>query len=681
LTVTSYVLRVSAVTGEDGTTYHGGAVLVSFNQYDDYLPGDRVTLRGTLDEPGTFDDFDYRGYLADRGIPARIYRPAIDSVAPGSSSPSRWLTSLRLKLDRSLQRSLPEPESSLAAGIAFGRDDGLAPDVKDDFNRSGLRHLVAVSGSNVTLVTALIYLLAIPAIGRRWAWLPAGVAIVAYLAVAGLAPSVVRAGIMAVIFLAGSVAGRPQSGLPGLVAAAMLMTALSPGLATDVGFLLSATSTAGIIVFYPHVHRAVRRATAHWKFLAAPEWVCQTAALSVSATIATTPISWVVFGRISFVSPIANLIAEPFFVLAFWTSVLTAGAGLASGTVGVWLGAATYYPLAFITRCAATLASVPGSTVDVSKGSPAAALGAYLGLGALGLFAYRFQGAQQQEQQATTDRRHAANRFVLGGAVGATLVAVVPISLLPARHSSELRVAFLDVGQGDAALITTPHGKQVVIDGGPSGLALVRDLSAVMPHWDRSVDAVVLSHPQEDHVAGLVELERRFSVGAVFDNGRDNSTGTFGYYEDAFASRQLLVSGSTIVIDGTRFEVLWPPADFVTDELNDTSLIVRISYGDRSILFTGDAEDRALSELAAESTVDADVLKVPHHGSKTTGAWFFDAVHPSVAVISVGAGNQFGHPSPETLAALSPYQVLRTDEHGTITIATDGRSLKVSSER
>src|SRR5512147_3171496 len=166
-----------------------------------------------------------------------MYRPSVRQREGGAASIGRWLTSERLKFDRALSRSLPEPESSLAAGIAFGRDDGLSFETSEEFNRSGLRHLVA----------ALMYLIAVPVIGRRWAWIPAGLAITAYLGAAGLAPSVVRAGLMALTFLIGSVLGRPQSGMPALFAAVILMTGISPGLATDPGFLLSATATAGII--------------------------------------------------------------------------------------------------------------------------------------------------------------------------------------------------------------------------------------------------------------------------------------------------------------------------------------------------------------------------------------------------------------------------------------------------
>lgn len=682
LTVTAYVVRVEQVSGPDGLTLHGGKVLVQFNQYDRYLPGDRVRIEGELEPPGDGAPSGYREYLARRGINATIYRPAVREVIAGEPSVNRWLTGQRLEFDRSLQRSLPEPEASLAGGIAFGRDDGLSPEVAADFNRAGLRHLVAVSGSNVTLVAGLMYLLFIPLIGRRWAWIPAALAIASYLCAAGLAPSVIRSGLMALTFLFGAVIGRPQSGLPALAATVIAMTAVSPALATDPGFILSATATAGILAFYPTLLAVLRSVTSRRQWLAFPEWTLQAAALTTSATVATTPVTWAVFGRVSLISPIANVIVEPVFLLAFWASVLTSVVGRISVDAGVLCGDATFYPLTFIVTCARSFGSLPYASLDVPLQSTSMAALAYAVLAPAALLAYRFPLRASEEPRPVRQRRAFANRFVTGSAVGLTALAVVPITLLSHPGDGGLTVRFFDVGQGDAAFVTTPHGHQILIDGGPSGLGLVQALSGAMPHWDRSVDMVILSHPQEDHMAGLPELAGRYSVGALKDNGRDNTTRTYGYLRDAFAGADAsLAAGDSFLVDGVRFEVLWPPRAYSDGELNDTSLVVRVSFGDVSFLFTGDSEAPVHRALIAAGVGHADVLKVPHHGSKTTDPALVQALSPTLAVISVGAGNIFGHPHPDTLEALSGVRVLRTDQAGTVTVRTDGQRLTVSTSR
>ena len=680
-TTTGYVIAVRDLQTEDERHFGGGKVLVQLNQYDRYLPGDRLVVEGKLEAPGGAAAAGYRAYLARQGISATIYRPAVRQSETGAASMSRWLTSQRLKFDRALSRSLPEPESSLAAGIAFGRDDGLSAETSEEFNRSGLRHLVAVSGSNVTLVAALMYLIAVPAIGRRWAWIPAGLAIAGYLGAAGLAPSVIRAGLMALTFLVGSVLGRPQSGMPALFAAVILMTGISPGLATDPGFLLSATATAGIIAFYSRIHGLVRGLGARRWRVPLPDWACQAAALTLASTLATTPILWVTFGRVSLISPIANLVVEPVFVLAFWASLATAAAGRVHTEFGILAGDLAFYPLRFIGWCAATFGNAPGSAVEVPRAGASLALAVYAVLVPVALLAYRFPALPAEEPRSLQRRRAASNRFVVAGAAGATLVAVFPVSLLTGGSGEALTVRFLDVGQGDAALITTPHGRQVLIDGGPSGIVLARRVSESVPHWDHSLDAVILSHPQEDHMAGLPELAARFSIAKTWVNGRENGTGTYRYFQSALAATATLSAGNHFAVDGVDFQVLWPPTDYQPRELNDTSLIVKISYGHTSFLFTGDSEAPVHESLIAAGELKADVLKVPHHGSKTTDPDLFPAVSPRLAVISVGAGNQFGHPNAATLEALRTIPVLRTDEHGTVTVRSDGANLRISTER
>jgi competence protein ComEC len=263
-------------------------------------------------------------------------------------------------------------------------------------------------------------------------------------------------------------------------------------------------------------------------------------------------------------------------------------------------------------------------------------------------------------------------RYGYAAVAGALVVGGWWFTVRPMAPDHDLAVAFLDVGQGDAALLTTPGGYQVLIDGGPSGIDLMRELGAVMPHWDRSIDVVVLSHPQQDHLAGLVELGRRFDVKIVYDAGAANTSATFATYDEEFGVRTSIRAGHAFELDGVRFEVLWPHT--LSGDSNQDSLVLRVDYGGRSILFTGDIEAAPQQALLAGASVGADVLKVPHHGAATSDDAFFEAVDAQIAVVSVGT-NTFGHPRQETLDGLAPARVLRTDQHGrvVVTIGSDGR--------
>jgi competence protein ComEC len=265
---------------------------------------------------------------------------------------------------------------------------------------------------------------------------------------------------------------------------------------------------------------------------------------------------------------------------------------------------------------------------------------------------------------------------------GALAIAVIPVSLQLRGGPGELEVAFLDVGQGDAILVTTPHGQQVLIDGGPSGSRVVAQLAEVMPHWDRSLQQVVSTHPQEDHIGGLAEVAARFEVGEFSGNGFRSSSLSYTALAEEASEVTTLSRGDSFERDGVRFEVLWPPADLDPEtDLNDTSLVVRVTYGQTSILLMGDSEGPVHEALVEEESLAADVLKVPHHGSKTTPAWLFAEVNPAVAVISVGSGNIYGHPHPDTLEALGSAPIFRTDLDGRIVIRSDGSEISVSTER
>jgi competence protein ComEC len=320
--------------------------------------------------------------------------------------------------------------------------------------------------------------------------------------------------------------------------------------------------------------------------------------------------------------------------------------------------------------------------MEAGGGSVSAAVGVSSVLGGLAWLAYRFRPGGISEPPPVRDGRRLTRQVLVFAGGGAAALAIVPVSLSPRGGPGELEVAFLNVGQGDAILVTTPSGQQILVDGGPSGILVADELAAVMPHWDRSLDAVVLTHPQEDHAAGLVEVARRFSVGRYYTNGFDNPTVSHAAFKREGAPLVNLAEGETIELDGIRLDVLWPPRGFApAGDLNNTSLVIRLEYGSTSFLLTGDSEAPALEEIMSSGAGSADVLKVPHHGSQTTPPSFFQAVSPSIAVISAGEANAYGHPHQATLDALAGTRLLRTDIDGRIVVRSDGHRLAVSTER
>ncbi|MCG2686400.1 MBL fold metallo-hydrolase [Candidatus Parcubacteria bacterium] len=263
---------------------------------------------------------------------------------------------------------------------------------------------------------------------------------------------------------------------------------------------------------------------------------------------------------------------------------------------------------------------------------------------------------------------------------GVFTAAVICGVLVAQRPDGQLHIWFFDVGQGDAIFIQTPENHQILIDGGPTARVL-ECLSEVMPPFDRSIDLVVLTHPHADHVVGLLEVLKRFQVSAVVANPVVHPTDEYQEWLELLRQQELEVReayvGDRIRLGEVAFEVLWPSEEFIRDglagdNLNNTSIVLHLSYGDFTALLTGDAEADVQARIRLDSPVD--VLKFPHQGSKDSlNIEFLEAASPKLIVITVGKNN-FGHPSPQVLEAVAERDLwmMRTDQDGTVEVASDG---------
>ncbi len=250
---------------------------------------------------------------------------------------------------------------------------------------------------------------------------------------------------------------------------------------------------------------------------------------------------------------------------------------------------------------------------------------------------------------------------------------------------SELEIVFFDIGQGDAIFIETPQRHHILIDGGPSSI-ISEKLAREMPFWDRTIDLIILTHPEKDHLSGLIEVLKRYKVENVLWTGIVRNTSEYQAWLKLIKEEGSNVfeakAGLGIKAGRAALDVLYPFENLAGREFensNDTSIVNRLIFGENSFLFTGDISQSVETELADD--LDSDILKVSHHGSKTsTAKEFVEAVSPKIAVISSGRNNSYGHPHQETLETLADYDinVLRTDELGDIKIISDGKNYAVS---
>ena len=270
------------------------------------------------------------------------------------------------------------------------------------------------------------------------------------------------------------------------------------------------------------------------------------------------------------------------------------------------------------------------------------------------------------------------------------LAAVVVWLALRGLPDGRLHVYFLDVGQGDAILVQAPDGRQILVDGGPSPTALLNELGDVLPFWDRSLDLVVLTHPDGDHITGLIPLLDHYRVGQVLDVRQSESVPEAAPWLEVLAalgvSRTLAQRGMRLPVGDLSVTVLHPGSTQLTgtaSDDNNNAVVLRLDYGQTSLILTGDAESEAEADMiAAGLPLHADVLKVGHHGSNgASSPAFIAAVAPRLVVIPVGADNKFGHPHPAVLERLKGVEVLRTDQNGRIEVVSDGQRLSVNMQR
>ena len=595
---------------------------------------------------------------------------ALRIAVPTLTAPSGAFTEVRQVLGEPLRRLVPEPESGILLGIALGDRASISPDLAYAFARSGTSHLLAISGFNMTLVASAVGALLRGRAGPRVRALATVFAVVLYSLLVGLGASVVRSAVMATITSLGLALGRRAAAANGLCAAIALMLALDPATLGDASFLLSAGATAGLLAFQAPLAK---------RFAGLPSLVGEGLAATLAATLPTLPLVAGIFGRISVVSPIANLVAVPLFPALMAASVAT----ITAGTVSLDLArpfALVAYAVAFALRVIVeTAAALPLAAVDVPRG-PLSAVALAAACAGILVVARRIHVPLPH---LTLPRPPAIaarpSRRTLAIACAAVLLIATVLAGIVATASPAFRIRALDIGQGDAFLVEA-GGKIALIDGGPDPARLLAELGASLPAWRRRIDLVALTHAHLDHGAGLIAVLDRYDVGLALAPRGLNAGPLADAWNARIAARHIaradVASGSVVRLGPARIAVLAPNGDPLVDV---PSLVLRLESGPVSALFSGDATEAAQADLLlVPDSLRARIYVPPHHGAATPYAsQLVAAVRPDVALISVGLDNRYGHPTSETLAALAAVPTYRTDHDGTVEVIADGPRLSV----
>ncbi|MFQ5945641.1 MAG: DNA internalization-related competence protein ComEC/Rec2 [Anaerolineae bacterium] len=683
-------LRIEArakAVGEDWQEIRGGALL-RLPRTAPYRYGDLLEIEGTVESPPELEGFSYRDYLARQGILSVIDHARVERLASDGGNPVyRAILALKGRAHETVLRILPEPQASVQAGILLGLERGIPRDLLEDFNRTNTTHIVAISGFNIAIVAGLLAAVGDRTLGRRRATYLSLVGIALYTVLVGAAPSVVRAAIMGSLYVMGRRLGRQTFALTSLALAAAAMTLLNPRVLWDLGFQLSFLATLGLILHVAPLSLWLEARMARWVQGEALALVSRAAggALVVTAVAQVWVLPVIIhnFGILSVVSLAANALIVP---VQGWVMILGGAAtfvGMVVLPLGEIAGWTAWLPVTWTVTVVQNLAEWEWAAVETGGWGVGLAAVYYLALGMTVI-------GREITSYVPPPGPSWVDRPVWVGAAGLAVAGMLGWVAWTQAPDGNLHVYFLDVGQGDAILVRTPSGRTILVDGGRSPAVLTSALGERLPFWQRSLDLVVLTHPQEDHLSGLLGVMDRYQVETILHPGQGCPSRICEGFWDRVSARGIdtrsVRAGTVLRLGSVRAEVLHPPERLLVgteSDVNNNSLVLLLEMGGARFLLTGDVEFMGEQVLVASAgTLESWVLKVPHHGADTsTTHELVEAVAPRIAVISVGADNEFGHPAAETLRRLEDVRVLRTDERGTIELVTDGERLWIRTER
>jgi competence protein ComEC len=676
--------------------------LCDLRDFPFYRYGDLLEMTGRLKCPRAPDEegeFDIREFLARQGIHSIISRPSeITLVAAGEGSRAMELIyRLRSYMSQSLTRALPEPQCSVAKQILLGQRGSLSPEIRQRFSETGTAHLLAISGLHVSIIAGIALSAGVWAFGRqRPTYLLLALVVVwLYTMLSGMLPSAIRAAIMGSLWLYADWIGRPRSAFTALTLAAAIMLVASPLFLSDIGFQLSFAAMGGLVFLTPIFQSWGKKLFGNQEGEVSPGigFVIGSCAVTLGAVIATLPLTAYYFGLISLIALPANLVTLPATPGIILSSALVAIVGILAPTVASISGWVSWLLITYVLKVVELFAAVPFAAVDIEIGAPVVA--AYYGIIIAALWLPRNWKRLTGSISKMTDRLGAMPEFTKNLPLKWIIppLAVVAILIWVAALTApddRLHIFVLDVGQGDSILIQRGD-QQILVDGGPCGRKLLYHLGDKLPFWDRTIELLVLTHPSADHITGLVEVLRRYNVEKVLVSGQERDSAIYREWrrliEEGGVERIVAQVGQRIIIgQAVQLTVLHPSPAFLEEASpNNASMVMRLTYGNFSLLLTADIEREAEEYLLAQDVkLRATVLKVAHQGSDTsTTPQFLSGVKPMFAAISVGADNRFGHPADEVVKrvqhAVGEDRLFLTSEDGTITFITDGVKLWVKT--
>lgn len=591
-----------------------------------------------------------------------------DALPPGGGlAELRWATvAWRDALVERYERLFGE-HAPLVAALVLARTEGLDPDLREAYARSGIAHMLAISGYHVGVIAGLVLgVLRLRGWGMGRAALGAAAVANLYVGFIGFPDAAARAALMVTLVAFARARAKPPAKWGALGAALLILVALDPSRVASPGVQLSFAGVAGLVAWCGPLCRALQAWCRRWLGWCCPQEVAMALASGVAATLATLPIVAWHFERISLVGIPATIAATPLVAWALVGSILALGLDFVWHSLAMFVAGGVDVTLTALDVGATRAAAWPWASVWTTRASVAA-----------GTFGFAAAAWLARHPRVHGSARRGLVVLYTGAAVGSWPV------LVAWQGRGTVEVLMIDVGQGDAIAVRSPKGRWLLVDAGPPSREGFEDdpgahpvVRALASRGVRRLDALVLTHPHLDHIGGAAAVLQSFEIGAIYDPGLPAPSQEYLELLELAVERGVpwgpALAGDHLEVGGLSVDVLHPLEGAVpVPDANETSVVVRISYGDFDALLTGDAYRDEERFVTSSLALDLEVLKVGHHGSATsTDSLLLARTRPDVALVSLGRRNRYGHPSAEVISLLERrgVEIWRTDQRGTVRV-------------
>lgn len=619
--------------------------------------GDSLYIEGEFKQPEearNYKGYNYKQYLKTKKIIGTV---ELEKAKILKSSNGSFIHNIQKYIKDTINGTLTDEEGNLLLAILLGDKDKLSEDIQESFKTSNLSHMLAVSGAHVSyIILGLTYVLQNSIIGKKNGKIVCIIFLLAFMAITNFTPSVTRACIMAILTLFSSIIYRKSDVYTNISVAALITLIFNPYSLLDLGFQLSYGGTIGIIIFI----KRIQEKKSNSKVI---NYIKQMALVSIYANIIIIPIMMYHFNTVSFTFIISNIMASPILEIIVITGFLFIITSITVKPLTRLIAIFIKPILSILIKISQICSKLPFSNILVVTPYMSNVISYY----AIILYCIK-------------SKKNNKCKIII-----CLLIVLILINFIIYIFPQKLRIFFIDVGQGDSTLIITPDKKTVLIDGGGSDSFDVGE-KVLLPYLlDRrilKVDYVLISHFDTDHCGGILTIMEKVKVKNIIISEQAEHSENYERFKKLMIHKKIRLievkKGDKIKIGRySEFKILFPTSRLLSENpLNNNSIVAQFNYNNFKMLFTGDIEKLAEQQIlkTEKAEIRADILKVAHHGSKTSSIpEFIKAVRPKIALIGVGKNNTFGHPNQQTIKNLENIKcrIYRTDLQGEIIIKID----------